>query len=239
MNELDEIAIESIYAEGVAVDTMKYCCQLFLDNMKKGSVLELGPAEGLMTGIIYKNKEYFDSWSGGKDYSIVEGSKVFSDSLRKRYPMIKLHNMYFEEFDSNRKYDNIILGHVLEHVDNPLEILSKYKEYLTSGGRILAAVPNANSIHRQAAVRMGLLKSIYDFSEKDKRHGHQRVFDFDSFESIFINSGYRIVKKGGYWLKPLSDGQINNTWSKDMINAFLSLGEKYPDIAGEIYIIAE
>jgi len=48
-------------------------------------------------------------------------------------------------------------GHVLEHVDDPVAVLRLVKSWLKPGGRVLAAVPNARSIHRQAAVIMGLL----------------------------------------------------------------------------------
>jgi hypothetical protein len=103
---------------------------------------------------------------------------------------------------------------------------------------ILSAVPNKNSIHRQAAVKMGLLSKLDDFSEKDKRHGHRRVFGYDSFAEIFNRAGLRIAANGGYWLKPLSDAQIESSWTDSMIEAFFYLGELYPDIAAEIYVAA-
>ena len=52
------------------------------------------------------------------------------------------------------------------------------------------------------------------------------------------NAGLRIIKSGGYWLKTLSNAQINEFYTPEMINAFLELGEEYPEIAGEIYVIA-
>lgn len=47
------------------------------------------------------------------------------------------------------------------------------------------------------------------------------------------------MQAGGYWFKPLSDSQIEKDWTQELIQAFLMLGEEYPDIAGEIYLIAE
>ena len=43
---------------------------------------------------------------------------------------------------------------------------------------------------------------------------------------------------GGYWIKPLSNGQIEQNWTAEMLEAFMELGERYPDIAGEIYVVA-
>jgi 2-polyprenyl-3-methyl-5-hydroxy-6-metoxy-1,4-benzoquinol methylase len=135
-------------------------------------------------------------------------------------------------------FDNIILGHVLEHVIDPVNILSLCKKWLKNNGLILASVPNKNSIHRQAAVEMGMLSKLDDFSEKDKRIGHRRIFEHDSLSDCFCKAGFKIIKKGGYWLKPLSDAQIESTWTNQMVRAFLKIGERYPDIAGEIYMAA-
>ena len=43
---------------------------------------------------------------------------------------------------------------------------------------------------------------------------------------------------GGYWMKPLSNRQLEAHWTPAMIEAFMQLGERYPDIAGEIYVLA-
>jgi len=233
---LEKIAENSIYCKGLnAVISIQYSCQIFMRYLKQGSILELGPAEGIMTDILYP---LYSS-----NYTIVDGSSVFVNDLKKRYPSINAVESFFEEFDpkemsGTQYFDNIILGHVLEHVVDPVAILVLCKNWIKDDGVILAAVPNKNSIHRQAAVEMGLLSRLDDFSEKDKRHGHRRVFGMNSFSEIFVQAGLQIFEQGGYWLKPLSDFQIESQWTEPMIQAFLKLGELYPDIAGEIYIVA-
>ncbi|WP_052299752.1 hypothetical protein [Treponema primitia] len=86
---------------------------------------------------------------------------------------------------------------------------------------------------------MGLLSRLDDFGEKDKRHGHRRIFGIDSFSGCFIKAGLDEVVTGGYWLKPFSDMQIETYYTNQMIDAFFYLGEKMPDIVGEICIIAK
>lgn len=228
---LEKIAQDSIYAKGITITTTEYCGEVFRRYIKKGSVLELGPAEGVMTDILYP---LFP-----EDYTIVDGSEKFANDLKKKYNNIKAYCSLFEDFRPNRKYDNIILGHVIEHVQDPVYILQLCKSWLKDGGIILTAVPNKNSIHRQAAVQMGLLKKLDDYSAKDIRHAHRRVLDLQSLSLLFEEARLEIIQRGGYWLKPLSDKQIEETWTPEMISAFLILGELYPDIAGEIYIIAK
>lgn len=227
---LNEIAADSTYSSGVNEYMVKYSGELFLRNMTEGSVLEMGPAEGVMTDILIK---HFD------DYTVVDGAKIFIDRLKERYPNIHGEVACFEDFEPGRKFNNIILGHVLEHVENPVGILEKSRSLLIPGGYIIAAVPNCNSIHRQAAVKMGLLSYVNELNEADLHHGHRRVYSYQELISDFRQAGLNIKKSGGYWLKPLSNRQIEENWTEDMIRAFMELGEQYPDIAAEIYIVAE
>jgi hypothetical protein len=39
-------------------------------------------------------------------------------------------------------------------------------------------------------------------------------------------------------IKPISNAQIEETWTSEMLDAYMILGERYPEIAGEIYIVA-
>lgn len=221
-------AREAHYYFGVMKYTTEYCGEIFLKHMLPGGVLELGPAEGVMTDILYP---YY------ADYTVVDGADFFIDDLKMRYPDINAVTSLFENFSPGRKYKNIILGHVLEHVERPVDILGLCNNWLDKDGVIIAAVPNANSIHRQAAVDMGILSSVYELNETDIKNGHRRVYDIDMLKEHFVRAGFKIKHIGGYWLKPLSNGQIDDSWNEDIIKAFLHLGERYPDIAGEIYIV--
>lgn len=229
-NRVNSIAEVSKYGAGVNKYTIEYSGKLFLKYMKpNGSVLEMGPAEGIMTD---KLIDYFD------DYTIVDGAQIFVDNLLKKYPQIKGTVSLFEDYIPGRKFDNIILGHVLEHVENPVEVLKIVKSFLTEDGVILAAVPNCNSIHRQAAVIMGLLKRNNELNEIDCYHGHRRVYSYEEFKEDFKKAGLNVLKSGGYWLKPVSNKQLEDSWSEEMIWAFMQLGEEYPEIAAEIYVVA-
>lgn len=208
----------------------EYCGKIFRRHMNEGSVLELGPAHGVMTQLL--NRYY-------KDYTVVDGSKIWIQELKKKLPEVVCYNCYFEEFSPTRKYDNIILGHVLEHVDDPVQILKLCKTWLNVDGHILSAVPNAHSLHRQAAVKMGLLQSEDQLNDTDRSIGHKRVYNWDMMRTHVENAGLSVVKMGGYWLKPLSNAQINRSWDTQMVDAFLELGELYPEISAEIYVVAE
>ena len=87
-------------------------------------------------------------------------------------------------------------------------------------------------------MEMGLLASTNSFSERDKGQGKRRIFNRAEFRELFLGAGLEIELLGGYWLKPLANRQIEDQWSPDMIAAFFALGERYPEIAAEICLVA-
>ncbi len=227
---LERISQNSLYAAGVNSDTIRYSFKIAQRYLTGETLLELGPAEGVMTDLFAQT---------GKKMTLVEGSESFCNDLRRRHPQAEVVNALFEEFEPTQTYDTIVLGHVLEHVQDPVAIMKRVKNWVKPGtGRIFAAVPNARSLHRQAAVIMGLLPQEDALNELDKHHGHRCVFNPESFRNVFYQAGLKIEVFGGYWLKPVSNKQIEENWTPEMLAAFMQLGERYPDIAGEIYVVA-
>ena len=226
---LEQIAGESLYSAGVNTDSIRYSFRIMQRHLTGNTILEMGPAEGVMTELLA---------STGKALTLVEGSELFCQSLATRFPKARVVHSLFEEFRPEGRFDNIILGHVLEHVEDPVAIVACAAAWLAPGGRILAAVPNSRSVHRQAAVLMGLLPHEEALNEMDLHHGHRRVFNPESFRRCFLAAGLAIEVFGGYWMKPLSNRQIEASWTPQMLDAFMQLGERYPDIAGEIYVVA-
>jgi 2-polyprenyl-3-methyl-5-hydroxy-6-metoxy-1,4-benzoquinol methylase len=229
-HRIEEISKESQYSQGIMKNAIEYCYQIFNRYGLGQTILELGPAEGIMSELLAQP---------GIDLTMVEGSSLFCADLKKRFPTATVVNSLFEEFVPTKKYQSIILGHVLEHVNDPVLLLKRIKNWLVPGsGRLFAAVPNSRSIHRQAAVILRMLDREDSLNSKDLQHGHRRVFDPERFRSIFIEAGMNVDIYGGYWLKPLSNTQIEESWNQEMISAFMKLGERYPDIAAEIYVVA-
>lgn len=226
---LGRIAADSWYATGANGASVRYLAELFGRLFRGSSCLELGPAEGLMTSRL---AEVFD------DLTVVDGSATFCADLAHRFPRATVIHSLFEEMSLERTFDTIVLGHVLEHVSEPRPLLESVRDLLPEDGRLYAAVPNARSVHRQAAVNMGLLETEHTLNATDHHHGHRRVYDPESFRAEFTRAGFRVRQFGGYWLKPLSNAQIDETWSEETLRAFMEVGERYPDIAAEIYVIA-
>lgn len=226
---IEGIAASSRYSLGINEQMVRYCYEVARRWILGPRVLELGPAEGVMTDLLVED---------GFDLTVVEGALSFCKRIRARHSTVSVVHSIIEEFTSEPVFNTVILGHVLEHVEDPSEVLNLVKTWLAPEGRIFAAVPNARSLHRQAAVIMGLLGREDELNEADLGHGHRRVFNPESFRACFSMAGLHVEHFGGYWLKPLSNGQIESYWTEPMVQAFVRLGERYPDIAGEIVVVA-
>jgi 2-polyprenyl-3-methyl-5-hydroxy-6-metoxy-1,4-benzoquinol methylase len=226
---LAAIAEDSWYARGVSGASVAYSVRIFSRHWRPGSCLELGPAEGLATASLINHFS---------DLTCVDGAERFCQALAARYPAVTVSCSLLEQYEPGRTFDNIVLGHVLEHVDDPVAILTRVKGWLSPAGRIFASVPNARSLHRQMGVVMNLLPAENSLNALDLHHGHRRVYDPESFRNDFRAAGLRVDIFGGYWIKTVANAQVDAHWTPPMIEAAMVVGERYPDIAAEIYVVA-
>ena len=101
---------------------------------KNGSLLELGCFKGDFTKRFTK---YFD------DITCIEGSSVAIEIAKTKLPNnVKFIHNILEEVNLDRKYDNIIFTHVLEHLDDPVKVLRRINdEWLNDGGKLFLVTP--------------------------------------------------------------------------------------------------
>lgn len=191
--------------------------------------LELGPAEGQMTQFLVNDFELL---------TVVDGAPALLELIPNYPNLVKVHSL-FEEFNPGNKFNSIVMEHILEHVDKPVELLRRAKNWLAPGGRMLLGVPNGNSIHRLAATKMGLLKQPCDLNPRDVAQGHRRVYTSETFRNDIEVAGLTVLKMGGVFFKPLSNKQIQDNWTEEMIQGFYELGKDFPEYAADIYAVCQ
>lgn len=206
---------------------IRFRYQTLQPHLQGPNGLELGPAEGEMTQFLVHDFE---------NLTVVEGAGELLAQIPTRANLHKVHSL-FEKFQPERQFNTIIMEHILEHVDGPVALLMKVKEWLMPAGKILIGVPNANSIHRLAAVKMGLLKQPYELNPRDHALGHRRVYTQASLRVDLEGAGLHLVEMGGVFFKPLSNKQIQDNWTEEMIQGFYELGMDFPENAAEIYAV--
>lgn len=100
---------------------------------KSGSLLDVGAGIGQFLAIA---RPHFTEVCG------TEVSESAIQIAREKYD-IKLLSGEIQEVDfGSKKFDNITIFHVLEHVPNPRAVIEKCASLLTDGGVLAVAVPN-------------------------------------------------------------------------------------------------
>lgn len=192
-------------------------------------VLEVGCADGFMTGLLASHYKNVDT---------VEGKKEFIAIINKRKPKnVRIFHSLIEEFEPKKRYDDIIMARILEHIQNPIMVLKKVSNWLKPKGRIHIIVPNANSLNRRIGQAMGMIKKRTDLDKHDLEAGHRRVYTRSLMERHLNLAKLEVVFETGIFLKPLSNKQML-LWPKEIIDALFIVGKDFPEICTEIYYVA-
>lgn len=228
---LEDIGKKFTMDSGLTKKVERYFIEKLKEDLGPGQTLEVGCADGYLAKNLIKYTTHITG---------IDGSKKLIERAKKR----KIKNStficsLFEEYNPEVKFDYIILCDVLEHVLNPLSLLKFSKNWLRRGGKILIISPNANSIHRKVGVLAGMLSDIHDLNISDLRVGHRRVYDSKILRKDIKKTGLRIIKEDGFFLKPLSDSQLDKL-PDEVINAFYLIGEKIPkDLLALLYFVCK
>lgn len=196
------------------------------------SLLELGLGHGYSTAFF---AQHFSR------YKVIEGSPEMIERFRSRFKLaaVDIGQGFFEDFDTEERFDNIGMGFILEHVDAPSVILRRYRRFLKPGGSVFIAVPNSESLHRRFGHEAGLLPDLEQLSQADHDFGHRRYFSLKTLTRLVEDEGYTVVKSEGIFLKPITTQQITQLGlSAEILKAMLKVGVEYPELGNAILMQA-
>jgi SAM-dependent methyltransferase len=189
------------------------------------SLLELGLGHGYTTDI-------FSHWF--KRHVVLEGSSAVIKNFRDKHSecAAEIVETYFENFQTDERFDLIVMGFILEHVDDPLLILRRFREFLAPGGRMFLAVPNAEVLNRRLGHLAGLLEDVSTLSENDLLLGHKRYYTVDSLSKDVVQAECKIDRMEGIYLKPFTTQQIISLQlDRGIIDALCTIGVDYPKLS--------
>lgn len=214
--------------------TLRWYPQRVVDmaQARTGSMLELGLGHGHST-------EYFAN--AFPRYRVLEGSQEMIDRFRERFTTdgIEITRCYFEDFETDERFDAVSMGFILEHVDDPALIIRKYARLLSPDGSIYMAVPNAESLHRRFGHAAGLLDDICALSAADLEFGHKRYFTLDSLLAMVRGEGLEVHEVEGLFLKPITTQQmLDLNLSEAILQGMLKVGVSYPELCNSLLIRA-
>lgn len=230
-------AADHKYAYNFDFDVMhRFMIKSFEPFFKEGNCLELGSFKGDFTKRLLP---FFN------DITCVEASDEAIEIAQKEFGNLKFVNALFEEVTLPEKYDNIILTHVLEHLDNPVAVMKRINdEWLSDNGRFFLVCPNANAPSRQIAVKMGLIKHNAAITPAEKEHGHRITYSLDTLERDAKAAGLKVVHRSGIFFKALANFQWDRLLNTDIISpeyleGCYELGHQYPDLCSSIFLMCE
>lgn len=142
---------------------------------KSGKLLDVGCGVGWV--VAEAKKRGFDA------VGIDEAAPYVS--VGKKYLKANLQSISLENFRTSRKFDIVVLNHVLEHIEKVEEFLEKIKTLLAPGGALVVACPNN--------------RSLMHFIFRDRWYGRQpaqHVWQFtpEILRTLLLKNGFRIKK---------------------------------------------
>jgi 2-polyprenyl-3-methyl-5-hydroxy-6-metoxy-1,4-benzoquinol methylase len=217
--------------EGFNGRLVRYSFEALRPHFRGARCLELGSADGQMTEMLL---DIFD------EVTSVDGSPTYVQQVGERIGDrrgFRIEQSLFEEYSTEQRFDTVVATHILEHVDDPVDVIRRALDWTAPDGRLVVAVPNALSIHRLVAVEMGLLADPHELNERDRRLGHRRVYDPDGLRGDLEQAGWTVELSGGVFLKVLTNAQIEEWFTPEMEQGFYRLGERFPQNSAEIYAV--
>ncbi|WP_420993386.1 methyltransferase domain-containing protein [Cupriavidus sp. 30B13] len=196
-------------------------------------VLELGVGHGYTT---LRFARYFARTL------VVDGSAAVIEKFRAEHPecTAEIVESYFESFETEERFDVIVMGFVLEHVVDPALVLRHFKRFLVPGGRCFVAVPNGESMHRRLGHSAGLLADMMALGQGDRELGHLRQYSKASLLDLLEKAGYHICAIEGIFLKPFTTAQLLQLdLSPAITDALCQLAIGYPELSCALLAEAE
>lgn len=210
-----------------------YADRIIKQTSRENAVLELGLGHGFTTN---KFAEFY------AEHVVLDGSKAVIENFKQHYPECKsaIIETYFENYTTKQKFDIIVMGFVLEHVENPVLLIEKYKNFLNESGSIYIAVPNAEALNRQLGFYAGMLDNLEKMSGNDVLLGHKRYYTVKTLEKDILTAGCKIDLIEGIYLKPFTTKQMNSlALDKNIYDALCAVGINYPELCLGILVKAK
>tara|TARA_B100000900_G_C20596916_1_gene723820 strand:- start:2749 stop:3657 length:909 start_codon:yes stop_codon:yes gene_type:complete len=178
-------------------ETFRYFCSNFTNILKpKNNYLEIGAGHGL-----YLSK-VVDNFKKNLNYTVIDISQT-SINFSKNFIANKSISYICEDifyFKPKMNYDFITMGEVLEHVEDPVNLLKRVKNLLNKNGCLFITTPtNAPSIDH-----------IYLFN------------NVEEIREMIYKCGFKILKENIVCSENASENKINQKKISEMYSAFLS-----------------
>ena len=146
-----------------------------------GSLLDVGCGEGFML-------DWFSraGWSvRGIDHS-VSGLEAMNPHMIPNVEVGDLFGLLDQQISRNRQHDLVWLSNVLEHVPDPVGLLTSLRQLVSANGTLVVSVPNDGSAYQERLLDDGDIQDRFWIAIPD----HLAYFTYDSLVGIAHATGW-------------------------------------------------
>lgn len=148
-----------------------------LDQANGRRLLDVGAADGYLAQILTKR---------GFEVTCLEGNPMLAARAQGKCASVLVSDLNREVPRMNGTYDAIVYGDILEHLQDPLNVLTALNRNLAPGGMVLISVPNVAHLW----VRMQLILGRFEYADRGiLDRTHLRFFTLKSFKQFIRDSG--------------------------------------------------
>ena len=159
------------------------------DIFKGEKYLEIGPGFGQYLSRAILKCDFKEYFACDVSQTSVEGSNLYLTYKGLQDKCIVEHKNFFD-YDSKDKFDCVLMGEVLEHVEQPLEMLEKINSLLTKNGKAFITT----AINAPTTDHIYLFRSAEEVLEMAKKAGFE-VCDYACYAAGDISLEKAIKKK--------------------------------------------
>ena len=138
-------------------------------------------------------------------------------------------------------YDVILLTSLLHELADPAALLASVAKLCSEKTIVHVNVPNAKSFHRLLALEMGLIDSIYEKSNTQKKMQQSHTFDLEQLTQLVTSVKFDVVEQGSFFVKPFTHSQMAQLQqigvaSDLLLDGLYKLSHYFPEYGSEIFM---
>jgi trans-aconitate methyltransferase len=207
----------------VAIDVVK-------EFIRPGDrVAELGCSTGLMTEVL--------AGRGAQVEGIEQSSIYLKRAEARNLQGVEWRCQNLDEWvPKNESYEHVVAANVLHEVGDPVQVLSRVRSGLVSGGLVHVTLQNPESIHRLAALDMGLIADLHQVSQRGEAYGTRSLWTVDEFIALARDCGLRCLFWRGLALKPFPNIEMERL-AREVLEGLQAVSLRLSGISAMYYVL--
>jgi 2-polyprenyl-3-methyl-5-hydroxy-6-metoxy-1,4-benzoquinol methylase len=199
-------------------------------------ILDVGSGNGLVPQAVAER-------TGSRVLGIdVSGACVRYAAEHFAHPAVEYRHAAIEDLEPDTEFGLVTMYEVIEHVDDPVGVLRRVRDWLDPGGYVILSTPNRSSLNRRIKALPGvrtLYTRLSGRSVEGAQAGHVEEYRCEELKGFVRAAGLELVRTRGVVLLlpfPAAIGPLARSHRFASLNA--RSGDWYPRLASHVYLIA-